>query len=192
MMSEPTSNELPSAVLKTEHRVILRVVDVLERLVIRSQRGDGFEGDAFQQCVEFFRFFADACHHAKEEELLFPALEARGIPRENGPIGCMLEEHTLARGFTKAMGEALDERDRDDAGAEQRFIAAAREYIALLRAHINKEDNVLFNMGDSVLTAEDQSSLCDKFCEVSCRSFGGKKREELERLADEVETRWPS
>ena len=192
MMSEPTSNELPSAVLKTEHRVILRVVDVLERLVIRSQRGDGFEGDAFQQCVEFFRFFADACHHAKEEELLFPALEARGIPRENGPIGCMLEEHTLARGFTKDMGEALDERDRDDAGAEQRFIAAAREYIALLRAHINKEDNVLFNMGDSVLTAEDQSSLCDKFCEVSCRSFGGKKREELERLADEVETRWPS
>ena len=192
MMSEPTSNELPSAVLKTEHRVILRVVDVLERLVIRSQRGDGFEGDTFKQCVEFFRFFADACHHAKEEELLFPALEARGIPRENGPIGCMLEEHTLARGFTKAMGEALDERDRDDAGAEQRFIAAAREYIALLRAHINKEDNVLFNMGDSVLTAEDQSSLCDKFCEVSCRSFGGKKREELERLADEVETRWPN
>ena len=192
MMSEPTSNELPSAVLKTEHRVILRVVDVLERLVIRSQRGDGFEGDAFQQCVEFFRFFADACHHAKEEELLFPALEARGIPRENGPIGCMLEEHTLARGFTKDMGEALDERDRDDAGAEQRFIAAAREYITLLRAHINKEDNILFNMGDSVLTAEDQSSLCDKFCEVSCRSFGGKKREELERLADEVETRWPN
>ena len=42
-------------------------------------------------------------------------------------------------------------------------------------------------MGDSVMTEDDQGSLCSQFCEVGCLSFGGKKREELEQLADELE-----
>ena len=53
----------------------------------------------------------------------------------------------------------------------------------MLTNHIDKEDNVLFNMGDSVMTEDDQGSLCSQFCEVGCRSFGGKKREELEQMA---------
>ncbi len=46
-----------------------------------------------------------------------------------------------------------------------------------------KEDNVLFNMGEKVLTEQDQSLLCSRFCETTCRSFAGKRREELEQLA---------
>ncbi len=189
-MSQMSETEMPSAVLRSEHQVILRVLSVLERLVARSEAGDGFEKAAMGQCVEFFRFFADACHHAKEEDLLFPTLEARGIPREGGPIGCMLEEHRLARQHTKEMGEALEGLDRGDADAVERFHDAAHKYRELLEQHIYKEDNILFNMGDQVMSQSDQDTLGGKFCEVGCRSFGGKKREELERMADDLEARW--
>jgi hemerythrin-like domain-containing protein len=186
-MEYPSEAQPPTTVLKSEHSTILRVIDVLQRLVDRAERGDGFEAAGLARCVEFFRFFADACHHAKEEDLLFPLLETRGIPREGGPIGVMLYEHSLARKFTQQMADALDAPQ-----AENQFHAAAHQYMELLRNHIFKEDNVLFQMADRVLSDDDQSTLCGRFCEVGCRGFGGKQREELIRLADELERQWPA
>ncbi len=190
-MALESNNERPSTTLKKEHQVILRTLVVLERLVNRADAGNGFEHQAFAKSVEFLKLFADACHHAKEEDLLFPALEARGIPREGGPIGVMLYEHTVSRGFVIEMDHALVAHSAGDTGAPDRFIAAARSYISLLRDHINKEDNILYMIGDNVMTEDDQASLCSKFCEVGCKTFGGKKSEELERIADELEAAWP-
>ena len=106
-MNESMMNQTPSTVLKNEHQVILRVLRVLESLVNRMESGENPQSEALSRCVEFFRLFADACHHAKEEDILFPMLESRGIPRDGGPIGVMLHEHTQARAFTKEMGEAV-------------------------------------------------------------------------------------
>ncbi len=66
----------------------------------------------------------------------------------------------------------------------------AHENIELLTNHIYKEGNVLFNMGDRVMSDDDQATLCNRFCEVGCRAFGGKKREELVQIADELEQQW--
>lgn len=53
------------------------------------------------QIVGFPQTFADKCHHGKEERSLFPALVFAGIPKENGPIGVMLHEHTTGLWTTK-------------------------------------------------------------------------------------------
>ena len=186
------SSVSPTAELKSEHQTILRVIAVLQRLVARAKGGGGFESSALAQCVEFFRLFADACHHAKEEDLLFPALEESGIPREGGPIGVMLYEHKLARGYTKEMGDALSAKQAGEEDAESRFCDSANQYIDLLTQHIYKEDNILFNMGDRMLSKDDQASLCRRFCGVGCRAFDGKTREDLMRIADSLEAQWPS
>jgi len=177
--------------LRAEHQVILRVIRVLSRLIARSKAGEGFEADALNKCVAFFRYFADACHHAKEEDLLFPALERHGIPREGGPIGVMLYEHSIARQLTQAMSDGLKAHADGDASGQNAVQVAAAQYIDLLTSHIDKEDNVLFVIGDQCMSAETQASLGEKFCEVGCRAFGGRKREELERMADELESKWP-
>ncbi|RME40278.1 MAG: hemerythrin [Planctomycetota bacterium] len=189
-MIESTDAARPCAVLKAEHQVILRVIEVLKRLVARIDKENTCDLEAMKQCVTFFRFFADACHHAKEEDLLFPVLEERGVPREGGPIGCMLEEHRQARAFTREMDEAVQAIESGRNEALQEFRAAAQRYIDLLTNHIFKEDNVLFMMGDHVMTGEDQDRLGRQFGEVGCRRFGGKTREELERMAEELEKRW--
>jgi len=180
----------PTTELRKEHQLILRVLNVLRTLVDRHDAKQGFEFQSFRSAVQFFQLFADACHHAKEEELLFPVLEARGIPREGGPIGVMLEEHRVARELTARMAGALDAQARGDSGAENAFKQAARDYIALIENHIFKEDNVLFNLSDRVLNEADSDKLCARFCEVGCRSFGGKRKEELAALADALESTW--
>ena len=73
-------NESATARLRDEHVLILRVADVLERLVERSEVEGETDFEAFDDSVKFVRLFADCCHHGKEEDLLFPQLEAAGMP----------------------------------------------------------------------------------------------------------------
>ncbi len=178
----------PGVVLRAEHQTILRVVHMLGKHMDRFEKSGEFVAPQLAKCVEFFRFFADACHHAKEEDLLFPVLEARGVPRDGGPIGVMLEEHRIARGLTREMAEALPDARANDSHARKKFLDAARGYIELLTNHIFKEDNVLFTLGDRVMSSDDQSSLAGEFCAVNCRAFEGRRRDQLERIADELET----
>lgn len=181
-------NDRPCAVLKQEHQVILRVLDALEGLISSPPDDAPLAVEPLTDCIEFFRLYADACHHAKEEDLLFPVLEARGVPKDGGPIGVMLEEHRIARGLVAQMAEELERFGHSPEAASSAFRATARDYLSLLRQHIFKEDHVLFEMGDRVMSEGDQEELAESFCTASCREFGGKRREELEALADSIES----
>ena len=183
-------SESPVNVLRAEHQIILRVVQVLGRLMDRFEQAGEFAEAPLAKCVQFIRLFADACHHGKEEDLLFPVLEFRGIPRDGGPIGVMLYEHQVARGLTKEMAGALTDARTGDATARTRFCQAARKYADLLTDHIYKEDNILFTMGDRMMNPDDQRTLATKFCAVNCRAFDGRRREELQQIADELEAEW--
>ena len=144
MSKKPSPETMPSTVLKQEHTVILRVIRVLRTLVARSGSGDGFELDSLKQCVGFFRYFADACHHAKEEDLLFPVLESRGVPKEGGPIGVMLYEHSVARKLTAQMGECIGAFEQGDAELQEAETAlmtalATRKGVVIGRKELSEE-----------------------------------------------------
>ncbi len=143
----------PTAALRHEHEVILRAVGLLERLAPQVAAGAPGVRPTLGRLVEFFQTFADRCHHAKEEQHLFPALERRGIPRDGGPVGVMLAEHEEGRRLLAAM-------TGDDAAAAGE---AARAYAALLRGHIDKENSVLFPMAEHVLADEEQQALLRAF-----------------------------
>ena len=74
-----------------------------------DEQGDPLDYDLVAQCIIFFRLFADACHHGKEEDLLFTELEAQGMPRDAGPIAVMLDEHAQGRALVRTMAAALEQ-----------------------------------------------------------------------------------
>ncbi len=153
------SHDSPVAILKAEHRVIEQVLDALERLV-REVRIDAAP---LRDALDFLRNFADGCHHAKEENELFPRLEAAGVPREDGPIGCMLDEHERGRRFIRAMADSLDAAAAGDCSARAALCSAADGYVELLRKHIWKEDNVLFAMAERVLGTAERGAVLGGF-----------------------------
>jgi len=148
--------------LVAEHDIIERGLSVLEKVVARIESGESFSDDFPKWAPQFFRQFADQCHHAKEEDLLFPLLKERGIPEEGGPIGCMLQEHEVGRDCVRRMRESSEEDQFD----ESKFVAAAKEFIPLLRQHIDKENTILFQMARNVLSEADDADLIDKFSKV--------------------------
>jgi hemerythrin-like domain-containing protein len=154
--------------LDRDHRAIEAVIERLAAAVRGADDETAFALGAFG--LDFFRKFADACHHTKEEQVLFPLLEARGIPKRGGPIGMMLHEHSEGRQLLADLDAALVARDRP------RFDHAAGTYCALLRAHISKERGVLFPMGARALRLGDDESLVARFAAIEKGSGGAELR----------------
>ncbi len=177
---------VPTEELKQEHQGILLMLRILERVAAKIESGEKAELDHLEQIVGFFKVFADKCHHGKEEELLFPAMEKGGIPKERGPIGVMLLEHQQGRGFIRGMENALGRYKKGDAPALKDFAKEARSYISLLTQHINKEDLVLFPMGDKVLAKDVQEKLSEGFEKIETERIGEGTHEKFHKLLEEL------
>lgn len=173
--------------LKHEHRLIERMLAILGVAVARADAGQEPPAQFFPRVVDFMRNFADRCHHGKEEDNLFPAMERRGIPRQAGPIGVMLIEHDQGRAYVRGMDKAGQRFASGDGTALKAAIENARRYAELLRQHIYKEDNILYQMADQVLTPADQQELLSKFEEVERERIGAGKHEEYVKLVEDLE-----
>lgn len=156
----------PTEILSQEHRIIEHMLDALEEQIRAMEAGQPFPRRFFDEALDFFRNFADGCHHAKEENLLFPRMKERGVPERGGPIGVMLAEHDQGRAYLKAVRENLDAAGQGSAEARQRIVANSAGYIGMLRQHIQKEDNILFRMARMVLQPDDVAELGREFAAV--------------------------
>ena len=169
-----------------EHDAILFALRVLEEISNRVNEGQDVPAGDIIELLEFLKLFADKCHHGKEEDFYFPALEAAGIPRINGPIGVMLSEHDVGREFIKEMQNSVSEKISDKEG----FVKAAQRYIVLLRSHIEKENKVLFPMGDAKLTEAEHKKLLEEFEKFEENVIGKGKHEELHKQLDEFNRKY--
>ena len=163
--------------LREEHQVILRMIKVLLVASDKLEKGETVSVDVFKKAVDFIRTFADHCHHAKEEDTLFPVMEKRGILRHRGPIAVMLMEHEQGRLFVKGLNEAVEKYERGDKTAKDAIVENARGYADLLDQHIYKEDTILYPMGDKVLSEADNRELLEKFEGIEKDIIGEGKHE---------------
>jgi hemerythrin-like domain-containing protein len=173
-------------VLRKEHDAILRMLEATEEVARRLRNHERVEPQILDQLLEFFRLFADRCHHGKEEDLLFPLLEKKGMPRGGGPIGVMLMEHDQGRGLVGQMDIAGKEFATGDSAAGLRWATAAADYAELLREHIAKENEVLFVMAERMLTPVEQQELALAFEKSEAEKLGAGTHERLHAMMDKL------
>lgn len=172
----------PTDELIKEHSAISVMLDILVAACEKLSSGETVDADDLEHMLAFFKGFADGCHHRKEEQYLFPELEKIGIGRERGPVGVMLAEHDLGRKYIKGMTQALEEMKRGDGQSVPAFTQNARAYVNLLRAHIEKENNVLFPMAEMHLGNEAKVRLAEGFEVLEKEEIGEGRHEELHGL----------
>lgn len=173
-------------VLRSEHDVILRMLEATEEVARQFSSGATVVPATLDGLLEFFRLFADRCHHGKEEDLLFPLLHEKGMPREMGPIGVMLSEHAQGRELIAQMARAAAAHSQGATQAGAEWARAARGYAALLREHIAKENNILFVMAEQMLTPDEQDRLAEQFERVETDKMGAGTHERLHSLMDKL------
>ena len=139
-----------TTILSQEHKV------VLEKLLVLEGALPALDVDAIEEVLHFMEESLPL-HRQKEEELLFPAL-GKHIGVEDGPIAIMLSEHVTEKGYVVELRRALDER-KAGGGADENVRRPALSILQLLRAHIAKEDEILFPMEEHHLTPEEQAEV---------------------------------
>ena len=179
-------DQSPIAVLEEEHVLILRALDVLEAGLAQVESGASVGGAFFGELAEFFRNFADRHHHGKEEEILFRYMvEEMDYARRSGPVGVLSSEHEVGRAHVRAMSEAAS-RLETASEAARRLVDEGRAYVALLRAHIEREDHKVFPLVEDLLGPEERTALMAAFSRFEAAEGGKESPEKYAALIDRL------
>ena len=181
---------LPMEVLQHEHRLIERMLRVMESVARRLEKGEFVPIPLLENNLDFIVTFSDACHHAKEEDVLFPMLEGKGIPRGGGPIGVMMMEHEEGRRLVRGMKEGVQAYGGGEDAARGRIVQNFFAFVQLLRQHIYKEDQILYPLGTRVLSPADQEVLAKRFEDVEREKSGEGVHQRYETLVETLEEEW--
>jgi len=155
----------PTEELVKEHEAINLMVDILEKICIRLESGKKVNQGDLAQVIEFAKGFVDRCHHKKEEDVLFPAMENSQIYRKGG-IRDHLEDHKSGRKYVGSMNDALLAYTTGNPNALPKFTENARNYIALLRRHIDSENNLLFPAAEEYIPEGKKEKIVARFGEI--------------------------
>ena len=180
----------PIEVLMNEHRAIEAVIDALEIYADNLCAGRTADPADLSRFVEFIRGFADQCHHGKEEDILFAAMVEHGFPQDGGPIAVMLDEHEQGRKYVRSLADAAKDPELWQEQDRQRIRQAADGYAALLRQHIQKEDEILYPMAQSLLGDSSMDAIGIRFEQFEQKETGAGEHERLHALGDELVLRY--
>ncbi len=175
-----------------EHELIVGVLASLQAMAEKLATGALVARQDVADFGRFFRDFADKCHHGKEEDRLFVKMVEAGFPQDSCPIAVMLAEHDAGRqevrGLLKIGAGAGPLNEAERVGA----IEYARQLVPLLYAHIQKENNILYPMAQTTITAE-EFDLLDRSCEAFDQEIRGQINvAELKELASNLIRRYPA
>lgn len=177
--------------LKHEHKAVRLTLRILEKIAEKAERtGTLTDAGDLDQLFDFFATFVDRCHHGKEEELLFPALESVGVSREGGPIGVMLAEHQTGRDLVVKMKAQKHQLQNGDKTAAMEFKETAAAYIRLLDHHIEKENTILFPMAQAHLSQGDLEEMKRGFDAIETEKIGAGKHEAFHKMIETFEERY--
>jgi len=177
--------------LRKEHEDIKAMLRILDEMSARLEAGECLNSAHLDDILEFIQEFADRCHHAKEENILFPAMETAGILRERGPIGVMLIEHLEGRKLVKGMREGLARLKGGEDGGAKAISENARKYSELLIQHIHKEDNILYPIADTTLSPEAEVELEKAFERVEIELIGLDRHERYRQILSRLAAEYP-
>ncbi|MFH1035723.1 MAG: hemerythrin domain-containing protein [Pseudomonadota bacterium] len=135
----------PIGPLMHEHRLIERMLAVLGQEIASLEAGDQPDLEFIGQAAEFFRAYADRCHHGKEEDILFRELKKIELsPELAGIMAELEEEHRQGRARVGAVLEARQRLAQGQREALPQLLEGLKWLVGFYPVHIQKEDKHFF------------------------------------------------
>lgn len=171
--------EDPTHLLKEDHRATLLKMELMERSLLYLRQPTG-ETDPERIKIEkdLLKDLAVALdkeigpHFKKEEEALFPIL-AEYVGQEYGPIEAILHEHEKICAAFLHWKKMLPSFCRSDAPIDEAVHKALLDpglrLVSLLRQHIQKENQILFEISEVSLTKEEKKEVIRRIHAISDR-----------------------
>jgi hemerythrin-like domain-containing protein len=158
-----SANVMPIGPLMKEHRLIEQVIGVFREEYNRITSGKLPDTRVLGGAIEFFRFYADHCHHGKEENFFFAALEKKELaPEHRQMLSGLLNDHVRGRELVAKLETSLLLLRREEQGGLTGLVTGINELLKLYTSHIYKEDKQFFLPAMGYFSKEEQAGmLCD-------------------------------
>lgn len=154
----------PIQISMDEHKIIKRNLKRLKRLAdkLKTKRSFKEAGPQINALKELSHFFLETeKHHKREEEALFPRLEAHGITE---PPQIFKEDHVEFLAKKKSFYDLLMSSDYGEFRDFVASVSGIADFLAKeLEDHIYKEDNILYPMALQVLGEDEWKDVRKKF-----------------------------
>ena len=174
--------------LKKDHNAVKITIRVLDKLCKGLEAGEKINIDDLEAIVDFYGIYVDKCHHVKEENMLFAAMQRSLDPSDADRIGALLKDHVSGRNYIRDLTKSVKDYKKGENGAAVSVAQNARHYMTLLIQHMDIEDNVLYPIAEKRLSLEMQEQLLREFDDFELRAIGIEKHEAyhkmIERLRD--------
>jgi hemerythrin-like domain-containing protein len=157
---------MPIGPLMKEHRLIERMIALMERELVRLNEGEQLDYEFIDAAVDFIRTYADRCHHGKEEDILFRGLAEKPLSGEHRrTMDELIEEHVYGRQTTAALAGAKERHVQGDSRALESVVGALADLVQFYPAHIEKEDKRFFVPSMEYFSRQEQDEMLEEFWE---------------------------
>lgn len=159
----------PIGPLMHEHRLIERMVALITKQAEAIQRGVEPDTEFIGGAVEFFRVYADRCHHGKEEELLFKELGNKNLsPELSEVMRELIQEHKQGRIMVGNLNKANQNHAMQNADHGE-VVRLLIELASFYPKHIEKEDKHFFFPVMEYFAREEMDRMLKEFEEFDQR-----------------------
>jgi len=163
----------PIQTMLDEHEVICQTEAIIENLDKLWETDAENYKTTVSTLITFFREYADAYHHRKEEEVLFPAIN----DHPDFVLQEIIEEfethHEDFRDYASSIEELLNSDDFEESYKE------LNNYLQDLLDHIGAENDELFVLAETLLDEDELQTIFFKFKDIDME-LGEERKIELE------------
>jgi hemerythrin-like domain-containing protein len=177
----------PVAPLMIEHRLIERMVGVMEDAVISIQAGKKMNPAFVDMVLDFFRTYGDRTHHGKEEDILFAALAKKKLsPDHKKMLDKLIDDHVQARQIIGKLAEAQKKYVKGDVDAGNDILTYLKNLTVLYRKHIELEDKHFFIPSLDYFTKDEMNAMLNDMWEYDRKMIHVKYRGVVEQAKEMI------
>ena len=177
----------PVAPLMIEHRLIERMVCVMEDAVISIQAGKKMNPAFVDMVLDFFKTYGDRTHHGKEEDILFAALAKKKLsPDHKKMLDKLIDDHVQARQIIGKLAEAQKKYVKGDVDAGNDILTYLKNLTVLYRKHIDLEDKHFFIPSLDYFTKDEMNAMLNDMREYDRKMIHVKYREVVEQAKEMI------
>ena len=175
----------PIAPLMIEHRLIERMVGVMEDYVASTQASKKVNPAFVEMVCDFFRTYGDRTHHGKEEDILFARLAKKNLSDEHrNMLTRLIDEHVQARKMIANLAQAKEKYIRGDEKAGTDILTNLKTITVLYRKHIELEDRHFFIPCLQYFTKEEMDAMLSDMWEYDRSMIHVKYKEVVGQARD--------
>jgi hemerythrin-like domain-containing protein len=154
----------PIGILMVEHRLIERMVALMQRELEKIEQGKKPDLMFIDGAIDFAKTYADACHHGKEESILFDKLAMKKLlPEHKKLMDELVLEHIQSQKIIANLEMARESYLKGDSDVVGPILTICRSLAEFYPRHMEKEERDFFTASMEYFSKREGEEMVKRF-----------------------------